>query len=140
MKMRMLVMVVAVVGCICMSAEAAKKLKPEEAAPKTKPSGKAAAARLRADWDMGELSMMKLVVEDAQFDPQLKASLGDTITKFTQQQEDLLAQVEADPSTEAAAQKRRGELSAAHMGKKQGVYKKTELKKKNAPHMKTLEK
>src|SRR2546421_12504970 len=123
MKMRILAIVAVVVGCICLSAEAAKKLKPEAEAPKTKPSGKAAAARLRADWDMGELSMMKLVVEDAQFDPQLKASLGDTITKFTQQQEDLLAQVEADPSTEAAAQKRRGEASPAPTGEKQGVFK-----------------
>src|SRR3989440_12132011 len=122
MKMRILAIVAVVVGCICLSAEAAKKLKPEAEAPKTKPSGKAAAARLRADWDMGELSMMKLVVEDAQFDPQLKASLGDTITKFTQQQEDLLAQVEADPSTEAAAQKRRGRTISDDAAHETGVW------------------
>ena len=141
MKMRMLAMVVVVVGCISLFAEAAKKLKPEaEASPKTKPSGKAAAARLRADWDMGELSMMKLVVEDAQFDPKLKASLGDTITKFTQQQEDLLAQVEADSGTEAAVQKKRTKLYAAYMDKMQVVFKSPELKKDIANRMKALDK
>src|SRR5438045_810347 len=139
MKMRML-MVAVVVGCIGLSAQAAKKLRESETPPKTKPSGKAAAARLRADWDMGELSMMKLVVEDAQFDPQLKVSLGDSITKFTQQQEDLLAQVEADPSTEAAVQKRRTKLYAAYMDKMQVVYKSPELKKDIAHRMKALDK
>src|SRR5437667_137067 len=45
MKMRMLVMVAIVVGCIGLPAQAAKKLKPEtDTPPKTKPSGKAAAA------------------------------------------------------------------------------------------------
>ncbi len=141
MKMRMLAMAAVVLGCMNFSAEAAKRLKPEaETPPKTKPSGKAAAARLRADWDMGELSMMKLVVEDAQFDPQLKASLGDAITKFTQQQEDLLAQVEADPTTEAAVQKRRAKLNVAYMDKMQVVYKSPELKKDIANRMKALDK
>ena len=114
MKMRMLAMMVVVVGLIGFPIHAAKKLKEADTATtKSKGNGKAAAARLRADWDMGELSMMKLVVEDAQIDPKLKASLGDSVTKFTQQQEDLLAQVEADPSTEAAVQKKRAKLYAA---------------------------
>ena len=141
MKMRMLVMVAIVVGCIGLPAQAAKKLKPEaDTPPKTKPSGKAAAARLRAEWDTGELRMMRLVVDDAQFDPQLKASLGDTIDKFSQQQEDLLAQVEADPSTEAAVQKKRAKLNAAYMDKMQVVYKNDDLKKDIAKRMKALDK
>jgi len=139
--MRMLAMMAVVVCLIGLPAQAARKLKPQADSPaRTRPSGKAAAARLRADWDMGELSMMKLVVEDAQFDPKLKASLGDTITKFTQQQEDLLAQVEADPSTEAAVQKKRAKLYSAYMDKMQVVYRSPELKKDIANRMKALDK
>jgi uncharacterized protein YajQ (UPF0234 family) len=122
-------------------AEAAKKLKPEaEAPPKTKPSGKAAANRLRADWDIGELRMMRLVVDDAQFAPELKANLGNAIDKFAQQQEDLLDQVEADPTTEAAVQKRRAKLHAAYIEKMQVVYKNDDVKKDIAKRMKALDK
>src|SRR5262245_31267763 len=111
MRMRILVMaaIVAALGVPALHAAAPKqkKVKPETQTPAPKkPSGKAAANRLRAEWDMGELRMMRLVVEDAQFSPALKSSLGDSIDKFAQQQEDLLDQVEADPSTEAAAQKK----------------------------------
>src|SRR5438552_12527015 len=140
MKMRILAMVVVVVGLAGLPAAGAKKFKEAETPTKPKPSGKAAAARLRAEWDVGELSMMKLVVEDAQFDAQLKASLGDSIAKFTQQQEDLLAQVEADPSTEAAVQKKRAKLYAAYMDKMQVIYKTPALKQDIAKRMKALDK
>src|SRR3954471_10767731 len=121
MKMRMLAMAMILVGLIGLPSQAAKKLKEAEAPVKKKPSGKAVANRLRADWDMGELRMMRLVVEDAQVDPKLKESLGDTVDKFAQQQEDLLDQVEADPTTEAAVQKKRAKLYAAYMDKMQVV-------------------
>lgn len=138
--MRILAMAMIVVGlCGLPALGATRKLK-ETQAPAKKPSGKAAAARLRAEWDMGELSMMKLVVEDAQIDPQLKASLGDTVTRFTQQQEDLLAQVEADPSTEAAVQKKRAKLYAAYMDKMQAAYKDPAIKQDIARRMKALDK
>jgi uncharacterized protein YajQ (UPF0234 family) len=139
--MRILAMVAVLVGFVGSPAEAAKKLKPEaEAPPKTKPSGKAAANRLRADWDIGELRMMRLVVDDAQFAPELKANLGNAIDKFAQQQEDLLDQVEADPTTEAAVQKRRAKLHAAYMEKMQVVYKNDDVKKDIAKRMKALDK
>ena len=55
MKMRMLAMVV-VVGLIGLPIHAAKKLKEADApTTKSKPNGRAAAARLRAEWDLGEL-------------------------------------------------------------------------------------
>jgi len=140
MKMRMLAMVAILVGLVALPAQAAKKLKESETPVKKKPSGKAAANRLRADWDMGELRMMRLVVEDAQFDPKLKASLGDTIDKFAQQQEDLLDQVEADPTTEPAVSRKRAKLYAAYMDKMQVVYKDPALKQDIARRMKALDK
>jgi hypothetical protein len=140
MKMRTLAMVAILVGLVALPTQAAKKLKEAEAPVKKKPSGKAVANRLRADWDMGELRMMRLVVEDAQFDPKLKASLGDSIDKFAQQQEDLLDQVEADPTTEAAAQKKRAKLYAAYMDKMQVVYKDPAVKQDIAKRMKALDK
>jgi hypothetical protein len=141
MKMRMMAMVAVLVGLIGLPADAAKKLREEPPTPvKKKPSGKAAAARLRADWDMGELRMMRLVVDDAQFAPELKASLGDAVDKFAQQQEDLLAQVEADPTTEAAAAKKRAKLHAAYMEKMKAVYTNDTVKQDIAKRMKALDK
>jgi uncharacterized protein YajQ (UPF0234 family) len=143
MKMRILALVAILVVLTPFAVHAAKdgKFVPAADTPvKKKPSGKAAAARLRADWDMGELRMMRLVVDDAQFAPELKAKLGDAIDKFAQQQEDLLDQVEADPSTEAAVQKRRAKLHAAYMEKMQVVYKNDDLKKDIAKRMKALDK
>jgi uncharacterized protein YajQ (UPF0234 family) len=142
MKMRMLALVAILVGLTPFAVHAAKdrKLVPAADTPvKKKPNGKAAAARLRADWDMGELRMMRLVVDDAQFAPELKANLGDAIDKFAQQQEDLLAQVEADPSTEAAVQKKRAKLYAAYMEKMQVVYKNDAVKQDIARRMKALD-
>ena len=76
MKMRKLAVVV-VVGLLGFPIHAAKKLKEADApTTKAKPNGKAAAARLRAEWDMGELRMMRLVVDDAQVSPELKVKLG----------------------------------------------------------------
>jgi len=141
MKMRTPAMMLMVIGLCCLPAEAAKKLKPEADAPaKPKPGGKAAAARLRADWDIGELRMMRLVVDDAQVTPELKIKLGDSVDKFAQQQEDLLAQVEADPTTEPAVQKRRAKLYAAYMDKMQVVYKDPVVKQDIAKRMKALDK
>lgn len=139
MKMRIVAMMI-LVGLIGLPTQAAKKLKEAETPAKPRPNGRAAAARLRADWDLGELSMMKLVVEDAQFEPKLKASLGDSVEKFERQQEDLLAQVEADPSTEAAVQKRRAKLYNAYMDKMQVVYKDPAVKHDIAKRMKALDK
>jgi uncharacterized protein YajQ (UPF0234 family) len=143
MKMRMLAMVAVLVGLSSLAFGAGKdrKLAPAADTPvKPKPSGKAAAARLRADWDMGELRMMRLVVDDAQFAPDLKANLGNAIDKFAQQQEDLLDQVESDPTTEAAVQKKRAKLHAAYMEKMQVVYKNDDVKKDIARRMKALDK
>jgi hypothetical protein len=141
MKMRMLAMVLIVLGLMVSAADAAKKLKPEAEAPaKPKTSGKAAAQRLRAEWDMGELRMMRLVVDDAQVTPELKVKLGDSVDKFAQQQEDMLAQVEADPTTEAAVQKKRAKLYAAYMDKMQAVYKDPAVKQDIARRMKALDK
>jgi hypothetical protein len=141
MKMRMLL--AAGLGLSLMLGAGKGKLAPAADTPvKKKPAanGKAVAARLRAEWDMGELSMMKLVVEDAQVAPELKAKLGDTVERFTQQQEDLLAQVEADPSTEAAVQKKRAKLYAAYMDKMQVVQKDPAVKADIAKRMKALDK
>jgi hypothetical protein len=145
MKMRMLTIAAIMVGIMAPAAHAAapkkKKVKPETQAPvQKKPSGKAAANRLRAEWDMGELRMMRLVVDDAQFAPELKASLGDSVDRFVQQQEALLDQVEADPSTEAAAQKKRAKLYAAYMEKMSVVYKDPAVKTDIARRMKALDK
>ena len=57
-----------------------------------------------------------------------------------QQQEDLLAQVEADPGTEAAVQKRRAKLYAAYMDKMQAAYKDPAIKQDIARRMKALDK
>jgi hypothetical protein len=142
MKMRTTIVGLLVVLSLALGAGKSKLAPAADTPVKKKPAanGKAVAARLRADWDMGELSMMKLVVEDSQVDPQLKVSLGDTVTKFMQQQEDLLAQVEADPSTEAAVQKRRAKLYAAYMDKMQAVYKDPVVKQDIAKRMKALDK
>ena len=141
MKMRMLAMVAILVGLSSLAVGAGKKLAPAADTPvKPKPNGKAAANRLRAEWDMGELRMMRLVVDDAQFAPELKTKLGDSIDKFAQQQEDLLDQVEADPTTEAAVQKKRAKLHAAYMEKMQAVYKNDDVKKDIAKRMKALDK
>lgn len=145
MKMQMLAMMI-VVGLIGMPIHAAKKLKQADAPPakppaaKAKPNGKAAAARLRAEWDVGELRMMRLVVDDAQVSPELKVTLGDTVDRFAQQQEELLDQVEADASTEPAVQKRRAKLYAAYMDKMQAVYKDPAVKADIAKRMKALDK
>jgi hypothetical protein len=118
-----------------------RKVVPAADAPvKKKPDGKAAAGRLRAEWDMGELRMMRLVVDDAQVSPELKVKLGDSVDKFAQQQEDMLAQVEADPSTEAAVVKKRAKLFAAYMDKMQAVYKDPAVKQDIANRMKALDK
>jgi hypothetical protein len=142
MKMRTLATVALLVAVSTLPVQAAKKLKPEAEAPvKKKPAdGKAAAARLRAEWDMGELRMMRLVVDDAQFAPELKTSLGNSIDKFAQQQEDLLDQVAADPSTEDAARKKRAKLNAAFLEKMQVVYQNDDVKKDIAKRMKALDK
>ena len=143
MKMRTLAVVAILFGLSPMLLGAGKdrRLTPAADAPvKKKASGKAAAQRLRAEWDMGELRMMRLVVEDAQVSPELKAKLGDSVDKFADQQEEMLAQVEADPSTEAAVQKKRTKLFAAYMDKMQAVYKDPAVKQDIAKRMKALDK
>src|SRR5437773_10182834 len=94
MKMRNGMRVVVVALC-ALSAGAAKDKKGKTnadvtAATKKAADGKAAAARLRADWDMGELKMMRVVIDDSQYSPELKTSFANAIDKFTDQQEDLL--------------------------------------------------
>src|SRR6185436_7621731 len=123
MKMRTTIVGLLLVLSLMLGAGKGKLAPAADTPVKKKPSGKAAAARLRAEWDVGELRMMRLVVDDAQVSPELKVKLGDTVDKFAQQQEELLDQVEADPSTEAAVQKRRAKLYAAYMDKMQAVDK-----------------
>jgi hypothetical protein len=103
-------------------------------------AGQSAADRLRAEWDMGYYRMMKLVADDANFDPALKQSLGDAADKFVQQQEDLLAQVAKDPKAEADVQKQRAALLAAFTAKMKDVNNNPAMQKEIARRMKAMNK
>src|SRR4051794_33063600 len=140
MKMRIMMIVMAVVGICALSAQAKdKKAKNPVADAAKKPDGKAIAKNLRAEWDMGELKMMSVVIDDSTYAPDLKKSFSDAIDKFTQQQEDLLAQVEADANFEATARKKRVNQNAAFQEKMQAAYANPEFKKDMARRMKALD-
>ncbi len=144
MKMRIVIMVAVVLGLSAFTAEAAKEKKgktnADVIAAKKAADGKAAAAKLRADWDMGELKMMRVVLDDSQYSPELKTSFANAIDKFTDQQEDLLAKVEADADYEAAARKKRANANAAFQEKMAAAYANPDFKKDMARRMKALDK
>src|SRR5258705_3288072 len=144
MKMQIVTIMALVLGISAFPAEAAKekKAKTNQDVTAKKPAvdGKAVASKLKGEWDMGELKMMRVVIDDGQYAPQLKTSLADAIDKFTQQHEDLLAQVEANPDYEATARKKRANMNAAFEEKMQAAYASPEFKKDMARRMKALDK
>ena len=145
MKMRIVMILAVVLGISALSAGAAKEKKgktnADVAAPKKPPmDGKKVAAKLREEWDIGDLKMMRVVIDDSQYSPELKTSFANAIDKFSDQQEDLLDKVEADASFEAAARKKRANANAAFQEKMQAAYANPEFKKDMARRMKALDK
>jgi hypothetical protein len=143
MKIRIVTMTLLVLGLMALPAAGAKqekKKKPAEPVAKKPVNGRAIARALRGDWDVGELRMMRVVIDDANYSPELKASCGAAIDTFAQQQEELLDQVEADGTFEATARKRRAKYYAAYMDKMQAVYSNPEFKADMARRLKALDK
>ena len=126
---------------IALLATTAFAAKPKPAKSAAAPSaGQSAADRLRAEWDLGYYRMMKLVADDATFDPALKQSLGDAADKFVGQQEDLLTQVTKDPKFEPQAQKQRAGLLSAFNARMQDVTANPAFQKEIARRMKAMNK
>jgi hypothetical protein len=107
---------------------------------KRDPDGKAVAAKLRAEWDVGNTRMMRLVVDEAKFSPELKASLGKSIDKFLDQQDALLNQVEKDPSYEPTARTKWASLNADFLKTMDGVYKDEAVKKEFTRRLRAMDK
>src|ERR1051325_7505717 len=136
MRMRTSIIVSVILSLAALAAAAKEKAVAKAAAP----SGKAVAASLRAEWDVGELQMMRVAIDDVQYAPELKKSFSDAIDKFAQQQDALLAQVEADPSYEASARKKRTNQNAAFQEKMAAAYANPDFKKDMTRRMKALDK
>jgi hypothetical protein len=119
---------------------AQKAEKAEKAAVKQPVDGRRIAKTLRGEWNLGELEMMRVVLEDAQYSADLKSNCTAALDQFTRQQEELLAQVEADGSLEGMARKRRATYYSAYMEKMQALYANPEFKADMAARMKALDK
>jgi len=143
MKMQIVSVLVLLLAVPSLGAQTAKQKKKAAAAEAAKPKpvdGRGIAKRLRGEWDLGELKMMRVVLEDAQYSPDLKASCGEAIDTFAKQQEDLLSQVEADGNFEDTARKRRAKYEAAFNQKMQALYANPEFKADMARRLKALDK
>jgi hypothetical protein len=149
MKLRQFIQLLALCSLLALSTAAQRKPRtndPKADAPATarkpdqKQSGAAVAARLRADWDLGQLRMMRLVIDEGSFDANLKQSLGEAIDGFAQKQEDLLAEVAASPDKEASIQSQRAKLQAAFAQKMKVVNDSDAMRKEMTTRLKAMDK
>lgn len=146
MKLPRFIQLIALFALVTPLAAAPRKARKSDDAPTTagkpdpKQSGSAVAARLRADWDLSQLNMMKMVLEEGSFDAKLKQSLSDAIDTFAKKQEDLLKQVAAAPDKEASIQSQRGKLQAAFNQKMKVVNDSDAMRKEMTTRLKAMDK
>lgn len=91
---------------------------PTQSAPKS----------LRAEWELADLKLTREAVDDTTFKPQVKSKAADALDAFIAEQEQLIAQIEQSPETEAKARKQRAKLHAAFMQRMAVVYDDPKLK------------
>jgi hypothetical protein len=106
-----------------MAQKAERKPKEAKAA-----STQSAAKSLRAEWELGDLKLIREAVDDTTFKPDVKSKAAEAIETFIAQQEQLVSQVEQAPETEAKARKQRARMHAAFMQRMAVVYDDPRLK------------
>lgn len=85
-------------------------------------AGETAAARLRAQWKMGDLRLTREAVEEAAFAPDIKKAAIAAVDWFVARQESLLKDVEASPEREAEVRKSRAALEAKYRQRMAMIY------------------